>query len=252
MSTQPRHARDVCDFSVKQAFPGGRAPVLEAEIPLAPHRNHVLGAEMDDGAGSRKIPSGVHWFSWIRLVRHPVCCRYSGGNFNSSHPQKRTKGTSDPTFFNFRIGSTELLVFPELVPTPARPPCPHNDDCPTQRGVPIHPGAHPRFSRAVFRFHPTHTAPIIATTAPHSPSSLSAFNCRPLLPHDHQKGKPRPESPDRGSNQNSIDLLTSAYSASNSAMRAASTASEKMPSQSSSRTNTNPQTAARYTTANKE
>jgi len=34
------------------------------EAPLAPHRYHVLGAKVDHGAGSRKIPSCVHAFSW--------------------------------------------------------------------------------------------------------------------------------------------------------------------------------------------
>jgi hypothetical protein len=71
---------------------------------------------MDNGAGSRKIPSNVRHYFLLTTVVSPACFGYNCGNFNSIYPAKRTKGTSDPAFFNFRIGSTELEVFNRVVP----------------------------------------------------------------------------------------------------------------------------------------
>src|SRR5579871_1547096 len=51
------YARGVCALLSSRRSLAFKVTRLEAE--LAPERNHVLGAQMDNGAGARKIPSHV-------------------------------------------------------------------------------------------------------------------------------------------------------------------------------------------------
>src|SRR5579863_3156599 len=75
-------------FMPGTSVPHRTGALWRSKIPLraqlAPERNEVLGAQMDDSAGSRKIPSCVrHYFLLPAVVSHPVCFGYNSGNSNS-------------------------------------------------------------------------------------------------------------------------------------------------------------------------